>query len=131
MGVSTRRELLPQLDARVLLHAGPPVTGAVPARLLYAAAQALVFEGMADGFEDALRLVEAGAVTLLPAQDHGVVTPLAQVVSASMPLLAVRCGGVQRQTVLGMLGSSALCIRTLPDTSRLRPHPWPRLPVRA
>lgn len=89
MGVSTRRELLPQLDARVLLHAGPPVTGAVPAPLLHAAAQALVFEGMADGFEDALRLVEAGAVTLLPAQDHGVVTPLAQVVSASMPLAAV------------------------------------------
>ena len=32
-------------------------------------------------------------VELRPAQDHGIATPLAQVVSAGMPLLAVRLNG--------------------------------------
>ncbi len=79
------------LDRHTLLHAGPPF--ADPAEIcppiLNAAAAALLFEGMADGVEEARALVRSGAVTLRPAQDFGVVTPLAAVVSRSMWLHVV------------------------------------------
>lgn len=79
------------LDRHTLLHAGPPFTD--PAEIcppiLNAAAAALLFEGMADGVGEARALVRSGAVTLRPAQDFGVVTPLAAVVSRSMWLHVV------------------------------------------
>ncbi|TWA59477.1 uncharacterized protein DUF1116 [Azospirillum brasilense] len=83
------------LDRHTLLHAGPPF--ADPAEIcppiLNAAAAALLFEGMADGVEEARALVRSGAVTLRPAQDVGVVTPLAAVVSRSMWLHVVEDAG--------------------------------------
>ncbi len=88
--VGTAGELL-GLDRTTLLHAGPPF--ADPAEIcppvLNAAAAALLFEGLADGVEDARAMVRNGAVTLRPAQDLGVVTPLAAVVSRSMWLHGV------------------------------------------
>lgn len=83
-------EMLPGLDEGVLLHAGPPYEGRpAPAPVRNAAAQALLFEGAAADFEEALRLLDGDEYFLAPAQDYGVVTPLAQVVSASMPVLVV------------------------------------------
>lgn len=83
------------LDRRTLLHAGPPF--ADPAEIcppiLNAAAAALLFEGMAEGVEEARALVRNGAVALRPAQDMGVVTPLAAVVSRSMWLHVVEDAG--------------------------------------
>lgn len=83
------------LDRHTLLHAGPPF--ADPAEIcppiLNAAAAALLFEGMAEGVEEARALVRNGAVTLRPAQGLGVVTPLAAVVSRSMWLHVVEDAG--------------------------------------
>ncbi|NUB20812.1 DUF1116 domain-containing protein [Azospirillum formosense] len=83
------------LDRHTLLHAGPPF--ADPAEIcppiLNAAAAALLFEGMAGGVEEARAMVVSGAVTLRPAQDFGVVTPLAAVVSRSMWLHVVEDAG--------------------------------------
>ncbi|MGY0833719.1 DUF1116 domain-containing protein [Azospirillum argentinense] len=83
------------LDRHTLLHAGPPF--ADPAEIcppiLNAAAAALLFEGMAGSVEEARALVRSGAVTLRPAQDFGVVTPLAAVVSRSMWLHVVEDAG--------------------------------------
>jgi len=87
--VLPRSAACPRLDARVLLHAGPPYRGLPPAPVLHAAIQALIFERAAPDERAAARLLGEGAVRLEPAQDHGVYTPLAQVVSASMPLLAI------------------------------------------
>ncbi|WP_110648765.1 DUF1116 domain-containing protein [Salinicola peritrichatus] len=73
---------------RCLLHAGPPLPG-VEAHcppVLNAACAALIFEGMAADESEARRLLASGEVTLSPAQDHGIVTPLAAVVSPSMYL---------------------------------------------
>ena len=92
MDVVRRAEVLPALDARTLLHAGPPLDGPPPPPMRNAAAQALVFEGLAPDLADGLAMLERQAVVLLPAQDHGVVTPLAQVVSRSMPLAVVGDG---------------------------------------
>lgn len=87
--VQLRTQALPELSADVLLHAGPPLTGALPAPIRQAAIEAILFEGLADDHGAAAELLSQGKVRLLPAQDHGLVTPLAQVVSASMPLFVV------------------------------------------
>lgn len=89
-GVGRAGELL-GLERGALLHAGPAFRdpSAVCAPILNAAASALVFEGMAEDFDAARALVRSGAVALRPAQNDGVVTPLASVVSASTWLQVV------------------------------------------
>jgi hypothetical protein len=83
----------PALPAEVLLHAGPPLRGVPPVPMMNAAIQALLFEGRAANPAEARDLVLRREVRLSPAQDHAVVTPLAQVVSASMPLVVVEQQG--------------------------------------
>jgi hypothetical protein len=88
--VLPRAAACPTLPAHVLLHAGPPFRGAPPAPVINAAIQALLFEGLAADAAAARKLVLEGRAELRPAQDYAVVTPLAQVVSASMLLVAVK-----------------------------------------
>ena len=79
----------PDLSPQVLLHAGPPFRGAPPAPVINAAIQALLFDGQAADAESARDLLVRGVVQLRPAQDYGIATPLAEVVSGSMLLIAV------------------------------------------
>jgi hypothetical protein len=79
----------PLLPASVLLHAGPPFRGAPPPPIMNAAVQAVLFEQGAENEAAARDLLWRGEIQLRPAQDHGIVTPLAQVVSASMLLVVV------------------------------------------
>ena len=88
--VIPRSAACPALSRRVLLHAGPPFRGALPAPIVNAAVQALIFEGLASDTTSAREVLAQGGAELRPAQDHGIVVPLAQVVSASMPLAAIR-----------------------------------------
>lgn len=76
------------LPDHCLLHAGPPVSdvGDLSKPILNSACVATVFEGLADNFSAARKKIESGSVMLLPAQDFGVVVPLAMVVSPSMLL---------------------------------------------
>jgi hypothetical protein len=94
--VCPRSTACPHLAPTVLLHAGPRYSGAPPAPVLNAAAQSLVLEGAAADIADARGRLARGEFVLEPAQNHGVVTPLAQVVSASMRLIAVEQRGVVR-----------------------------------
>src|SRR5580658_10776822 len=89
-GVISREAVCPQLSAFILLHAGPPYRGAPPAPVLNSAIQALLFEGLALDSPAALELLRDGRVQLRSAQDYGIVAPLAQVISSSMLLLAVK-----------------------------------------
>jgi len=91
--VLPRTAACPDLAATVLLHAGPPYHGSPPAPVINAAVQALLFEQLAADPASARALLMSGGVQLRPAQDHGVVTPLAQVVSSSMLLIAVKQQG--------------------------------------
>ncbi|MGR3795766.1 oxamate carbamoyltransferase subunit AllG family protein [Vannielia sp. SX4] len=90
-------EAVPGLKARALLHAGPAFDGAaaMPRPVVNAAVAAVLAEGWADAPEAAERMIRAGEVALRPAQEVGVVTPLACVVSQSMPVLVVEAGGVK------------------------------------
>ncbi|KAG2429487.1 hypothetical protein HXX76_010723 [Chlamydomonas incerta] len=106
------REALPGLPPRALLHAGPPLplpcTGPPPlprpgapphvmprvgpsmtAPMMNSAVVAIMFEGWADSVEAARRMLTSAEVEMLAAQDWGVVTPLACVVSPSMALQVV------------------------------------------
>ena len=75
----------------VLLHAGPPFDSVdqITRPILNSACVAAVYEGLARNFQQAEGMVVAGEIQLRPAQDFGVVTPLAAVVSRSMPLHVV------------------------------------------
>ena len=88
------------LETHTLLHCGPP---AVPAHMLVqpimnSAAVACVFEGWADGLDEAIALVRSGAIRFVPAQDRLVVTPMAAVVSPSMQIIEMTDlnGGARR-----------------------------------
>lgn len=94
--IQLRSAALPALPATVMLHAGPPLAGAIPAPIRQATLEAILLEGWAENHEAAAQLLAQGKITLQPAQDHGVVTPLAQVVSASMPLFVVSRQGTTR-----------------------------------
>lgn len=76
------------LDANVLLHAGPPFASldSISRPILNSACVAAVFEGLAADLDQAEAMIKGGEILLRPAQDHSVVTPLAAVVSVSMPL---------------------------------------------
>ena len=79
------------LAENVLLHAGPAFAAPelITAPILNSACVAAVYEGIARDFGQAEAMIVSGEAILKPAQDHDVVTPLAAVVSASMPLHAV------------------------------------------
>ena len=80
-----------KLPQNVLLHAGPAFSAPdqITAPILNSACVAAVYEGLAKSFDEAEAMIMAGEIELEPAQDHDVVTPLAAVVSASMPLHTV------------------------------------------
>ena len=79
------------LPANRLLHAGPAFASVatISRPILNSACVAAVFEGIASDFEQAEAMIQSGEVELAPAQDYATVTPLAAVVSASMPLHCV------------------------------------------
>ncbi|MCC6008466.1 MAG: DUF1116 domain-containing protein [Rhodobacteraceae bacterium] len=80
------------LPENVLLHAGPAFAdpAAVPAPVLNAACLAAMISGLADNPEYARASILSGEIALRPAQDHGVVTPLAFVVGFQTPLQCIR-----------------------------------------
>jgi Protein of unknown function (DUF1116) len=79
------------LPKNVLLHAGPAFDAPdqITMPILNSACVAAVYEGLAKNFDQADAMIKGGEIILKPAQDHDVVTPLAAVVSASMPLHTV------------------------------------------
>ncbi|MGI9305592.1 MAG: DUF1116 domain-containing protein [Gammaproteobacteria bacterium] len=83
---------LTDCGANVLLHAGPAFhnAAAITKPIFNSACVAAVYEGLARDFSEAGAKIKSGDVVLEPAQDHRVVTPLASVVSRSMPLQLVR-----------------------------------------
>ena len=79
------------LPENFLLHAGPDFQSIeqITIPIMNSACVAAVYEGLAQGFEEAHAMIVSGEIQLKSAQDFSVVTPLAAVVSASMPLHSV------------------------------------------
>jgi hypothetical protein len=90
VGVGTARDLLPDIGARTILHAGPPIewpdmSGPLRGAVLGAA----VYEGLASDLEDAERRAAAGEFEFGPCHERGAVGPMAGVVSPSMPMCII------------------------------------------
>jgi hypothetical protein len=89
-GLVKARALGPAAEKWVL-HAGPPFErpADIPAPLRNSLRAAIRFEGWATDDAQAWASVERGAVATHPAQDFGIVTPLAFPISPSMTLMRV------------------------------------------
>ena len=82
------------LPRRTLFHAGPPFSDRkdIPAPIRNAAVVAAVVEGWAKDAARGAKAVDAGDIALVPAQDHGLVVPLAFVAGPSTGVLRVADG---------------------------------------
>jgi hypothetical protein len=106
--VGVARDVLPDLDDRMFLHAGPPVewrdaSGPLRGALI----GAMIYEGLADTPDGAERLAARGEIDLSPCHHHAAVGPMAGVVSPSMPVAIVEDGagdGVAYSTLNEGLG---------------------------
>ncbi len=87
IGMGIAGEVIPGMDKKLILHAGPPVTwermcgpqkGAVMGGLIY--------EGLAKNLEEAEKLAASGEIRFEPCHMHNTVGPMAGVVTASMPV---------------------------------------------
>jgi Protein of unknown function (DUF1116) len=93
VGIGRAGDLLPGLDERTLLHAGPPIGWAdMCGPLRGAIIGAAIHEGIAADPEEAVRLAERGGLRFGSCHDRGAVGPMAGVVGASMPVWIVENG---------------------------------------
>lgn len=90
VGVRTARDVVPDLDDGLLLHAGPPIAWErASGPLRGAVIGALIFEGRAGDEASAVDLIERGEVRLEPCHHHSAVGPMAGVISPSMQVYVV------------------------------------------
>lgn len=88
--VARAGDVIPGLDAKRILHAGPPIRWEhMSGPLRGAVIGALLFERLADSREQAIHLVERGEIAFSPCHHHGTVGPMAGVTSASMQVYVV------------------------------------------
>lgn len=89
--VVTAKTVIPILNTKTLLHAGPPIqyhemTGPMQGSCVGAA----IFEGWADNEEDARRMLEAGEVNFVPCHHVHAVGPMGGITSGNMAVMVVR-----------------------------------------
>lgn len=86
-GIGTAGKDVPGMRAKLLLHAGPPMTWATMSGPMKGAViGALMYEGLARSAEEAQRLAASGEIAFEPWHEHNGVGPMAGVASASMPV---------------------------------------------
>src|SRR6266851_5971044 len=90
-GLAPAREVIPGMQANLLLHAGPPIEWRrMSGPLRGAVIGAVLFEGLARDEAGAVAMVEAGEVEFAPCHEHSTVGPMAGVTSASMLVYVVQ-----------------------------------------
>ena len=84
-------EVVPGMKKNMIMHAGPPIDwqnmcgpmkGAVMGTLL--------FEGLAETKDEAVKIIESGEIEFSPNHEHDAVGPMAGTTSASMPVFVVK-----------------------------------------
>ena len=90
IGVSTARDVVPQMGDRTLLHAGPPIGWErMSGPLKGAVIGAILFEGWAADEASATDLAAGGEISFDPCHHHQAVGPMAGVISPSMAVYVV------------------------------------------
>jgi len=88
--VALAREVMPGLQGRMLLHAGPPISWErMSGPLRGAVMGAALFEGWAQNEAEARELAESGEIAFEPCHHHACVGPMAGVTSPSMAVYVV------------------------------------------
>ena len=119
VGIGRAGDLLPGLDERTLLHAGPPIDwDGMCGPLRGAIIGAAIHEGIAADPEEAARLAGRGGLRFGPCHERGAVGPMAGVVSASMPVWVVENGARATAPSAPSTRASARCSGTAPTTPR-------------
>lgn len=89
-GIGRALDVLPGMEDRMILHAGPPLDWAeMCGPMKGAVLGAILFEGWADDLHGAQALADSGAVTFDPCHHHDTVGPMAGIVCPSMPMWVV------------------------------------------
>ena len=89
-GIGPAIEVLPGMEERMILHAGPPVDWAdMCGPMKGAVLGGILFEGWADDLAGAQTLADSGAVAFEPCHHHDAVGPMAGIVCPSMPMWVV------------------------------------------
>jgi hypothetical protein len=89
-GMGIARDVIPGMHARLILHAGPPITWermCGPQR--GAVMGALIYEGLAADAAEAAELAASGAIEFAPCHHHHAVGPMAGVISPRMPVFII------------------------------------------
>lgn len=82
--------VIPELDGKVLLHAGPPITyEAMTGPMQGSCIGAILFEHWCETEEEAKALLESGGVTFIPCHHVHAVGPMGGITSANMPVMVV------------------------------------------
>lgn len=103
-GICPAGDVVPALEGRTLLHAGPGIElGDTCDPLRRSMRAAVVAEGWAADVQAADALLAAGEVVLQSANEHGVVVPMATVMGPTTPVwvVAVEAGGTTAYAPLG------------------------------
>ena len=89
-GIGSAIDVLPEMGAHTILHAGAPVAWeAMCGPMRGAVLGAILFEGWADDLDAARALVESGGIAFDSCHHHGAVGPMSGVTSPSMPMWIV------------------------------------------
>lgn len=85
--ISTAAEVVPGMEKKMVLHAGPPVSWErMCGPMRGAVIGGLILEGLARGREEAEELAASGEIVFEPCHHHAAVGPMAGVVTYSMPV---------------------------------------------
>ena len=89
-GVAQAKDVIPGMQENLLLHAGPPIKwDRMSGPLRGAIIGALLFDGLAQNEEQALRMAESGEIEFDSCHHHGAVGPMAGVISPCMQVYVV------------------------------------------
>jgi len=85
------KTVIPELNNKVLLHAGPPITwDDMTGPMKGSCIGATLFEGWAETEEEAIAQLENGDISFIPCHHVNAVGPMGGITSANMPVLVVK-----------------------------------------
>ena len=91
VGMDLALNVVPEMTEHTILHAGPPIAWEnMCGPMRGAVIGAVLFEGLAADDDEAVKLIESGAIKFDPCHEHKAVGPMAGVLSAHMPVHIVK-----------------------------------------
>jgi hypothetical protein len=93
-GVQPAGDVLSEVGPRRYLHSGPPIAlDEIPGPMRGAIIGALIFEGEAESEREAVEIIDAGEVELVPSHHAGSAGAMAGIVTPRMPGVVAKAGG--------------------------------------